>query len=119
MKIVRNILSAFAFGAILGAPVGMASAASSSHRDFQGTVVHISTDNIKVHGIEGGKAQTLSFLIDPKVIKVSKKVHGQATAEMRDIQVGDSVLVRYDQKFLGVRHADAIMDMSTATHMKT
>ncbi len=119
MKIVRNILSAFAFGAILGAPVGMASAASSSHRDFQGTVVHVSATNIKVHGIEGGKAQTLSFLVDPKVVKVSKKVHGQATAEMRDIQVGDYVLVRYDQKFLGVRHADAINDTTTFAHLKT
>jgi hypothetical protein len=118
LKIVRNILSAFAFGAILGAPVGMASAASS-HRDFQGTVVHVSTTNIKVHGIEGGKAQTLSFLVDPKVVKISKKVHGKATAEMRDIQVGDYVLVRYDQKFLGIRHADAINDTTTFTHMKT
>ena len=118
MNTVRNIVSAFAIGAALGAPLGMASAKSSAHRDFEGTVVHISSDNIKVHGVEGGKAQTLSFLISPKSVKISRS-HGSGTAAMRDIRVGDMVKVRFDQKLLGVRHADAILDETDDTHLKT
>jgi hypothetical protein len=114
VHIVRNTISAFALGAVLGAPLGMASAASSSHRDFEGTVVHVSAGNIKVHGIEGGKPQTLSFLL--RGATFSK--HGKGAA-YKDIREGDMVKIRYDQKFLGARHADAVTDEDTGYHKKT
>jgi hypothetical protein len=117
-SLIRNTICAFAVGAAIGAPLGMASAASSDHRDFEGRLQHISFDNIKVSGIEGGKHQTISFLIDPKLTKLTHN-DGKSTAEMRDFHVGDMVKVRYDQKFLGVRHADMIIDESDAMRMKS
>ena len=115
---VRNIAAAFASGAIIGASFQIASAASSDHRDFTGTVAHISVTNIKVTGTEGGKLQTLSFLIDPKVTKLTHN-DGKSTAQLRDIHVGDFVDIRFDQKFLGVRHADAIIDHSDGMRLKS
>ncbi len=116
--LVRNTLSAFVIGAAIGAPLGFASAKSSDHRDFEGNVVHVSVDNIKVHGIEGGRAQTLSFLIDPKITKLTHN-HGKSTAELREIHVGDMVKIRFDQRLLGLRHADAIMDETDDIHQKS
>jgi hypothetical protein len=70
--------------------------------------VHISDSNIKVHGTEGGKPQTLSFLIN----------HG--TTMMKVIKSGEYVRVTYDQKLLGVRHADSIAPYgSSMMKMKT
>jgi len=114
--LLRKTAAAFALGSAIGAPLGMASAKSSDHRDFEGTVQHISSGNIKVSGIEGGRAQTLSFLLSPK-IKLSR--HGNSPARLRDIHVGDMVKVRFDQKFLGVRHADLIIDETDGAHKKT
>jgi hypothetical protein len=116
--LVRNIASAFFSGAVIGATFQMASAASSDHRDFTGTVAHISVTNIKVTGTEGGKLQTLSFLIDPKVTKLTHN-DGKSTAQLRDIHVGDMVDVRFDQKLLGIRHADAIIDHSDGMRLKS
>jgi hypothetical protein len=116
--IVRNTISAFAVGAALGAPLGIASAKSSDHRDFEGSVVHVSAENIKVHGVEGGRAQTISFLISPKVTKLTHS-DGKATAELKEIHVGDMVKVRFDQKFLGLRHADMIIDETDGIRQKS
>ncbi len=115
---VRNTTAAFAIGIAIGAPLGIASASSSDHRDFEGTVAHVSFDNIKVHGIEGGKWQTISFLINPKITKMTHN-GGKSTAELKDIHVGDMVKIRFDQKFLGLRHADEIIDETVGMHQKS
>lgn len=116
--IVRNTISAFAIGAAIGAPLGIASAKSSDHRDFEGNVVHVSAENIKVHGVEGGKGQTLSFMISPKITKLTHN-DGKSTAELKEIHVGDMVKIRFDQKFLGMRHADMIIDETDGIHQKS
>lgn len=118
MNIARNTISAFAIGLAIGAPLGIASAKSSDHRDFEGTVEHVSAENIKIHGIEGGKAQTLSFLINPKVTKLTHN-DGKSTAELKEIHIGDMVKVRFDQKLLGIRHADMIIDETSGMHQKS
>jgi len=86
--------AALALGAVLGAP--LSAGAASDHRTFDGTVVHVSRENIKVQGTEGGKSQILSFLIN----------HGTKMAH--EIKPNTYVRVIYDQKFLGVRHADDV-----------
>lgn len=108
LSILRNVTAAFVIGVLLGVPLGVA-AASSDHRTFDGKVVHVSGDNIKVTGIEGGKTQTLSFLMVPHIRKIFNR-KGHATTQMQVIKPGDFVQVTYDQKFLGLRHADEIID---------
>ncbi len=76
------------------ATLSPALAKSSSHREFDGTIVEISRVNIKVHGVEGGKAQTLGF-------------EGNFTKQA-NLHKGEYVRVIFDQKFLGLRHADAV-----------
>jgi hypothetical protein len=99
--------AAVALGASLLTPFA-ANAKSSDHRTFDGNVVHISSSNIKVQGTEGGKSQTLSFVIN----------HG--TTMMKVIKPGEYVRVTFDQKLLGLRHADAIDPYaSPAMKMKT
>jgi hypothetical protein len=79
--------------------------AASDHREFEGTVVHVSSENIKVHGREGGKMQTISFLIN----------HG--TLMRHTIHAGEYVRIIFDQRLLGIRHADSV-DPYAARGMK-
>jgi hypothetical protein len=74
----------------------LAANAASDHREFEGTVVHVSSENIKVHGREGGKMQTISFLVN----------HG--TLMRHAIHPGEYVRIIFDQRFLGIRHADSV-----------
>jgi len=106
-NLARNVAAAFAFGILLGAPIGIVSAESSDHRTFDGVVTHISTNNIKVKGIEAGKTQVLSFEYVPRI---GKTLHsgGHVTTDQKMLHVGEYVRVTYDQKFLGLRHADAV-----------
>lgn len=89
-----TIPAALALGAVSLTPLG--ASAASDHRIFDGHVVHVSSTNIKVSGIEGGKAQTLSFLID----------HG--TKLRKKLMQGEYVRVTFDQRLLGIRHADSV-----------
>jgi NADPH:quinone reductase-like Zn-dependent oxidoreductase len=75
---------------------------------FDGRVVHVSVNNIKVHARDG---QELSFLVLPHFHKIFHS-DGKTTADMSLIKVGDRVAVYYDQKALGARHADRIIDES-------
>jgi len=86
---------------------GVANAASSDHRTFDGTILHISSDNIKVKGTEGGQVQILSFLYVPRVGKLTHN-GGKVTRDQKMLHEGEYVRVTYDQKALGVRHADDI-----------
>jgi hypothetical protein len=103
----RNIVATFAFGIALGAPIGIVSAKSSDHRTFDGVVTHISANNIKVKGTGGGKSQVLSFEYVPRI---GKTLHsgGHLTTDQKALHVGEYVRVTYDQKLLGLRHADAV-----------
>jgi hypothetical protein len=87
----------------LGVPLGALAGKSST---YEGMVVHISTDNIKV---KGGDGDTLSFLIVPRFHEVLH-ADGRTTAQMNEIKAGDRVKVVYDQSALGARHADEIID---------
>jgi hypothetical protein len=91
---IFSITAALAFGAAASLP--LAADAASDHRLFEGTVVHVSSENIKVHGVEGGVAKTISFLIN----------HG--TKMRHSIHAGEYVRVIFDQRFLGIRHADSV-----------
>ncbi len=84
-----------------------AGAASSDHRTFDGTIVHISTNNIKVKGMEGGQMQVLSFLYVPRIGKLTHN-DGKVTRDQNALHEGEYVRVMYDQKALGIRHADAV-----------
>jgi hypothetical protein len=87
--------AALALGAVLAGPIS--ANAASDHRTFEGTVVHVSRENIKVHGTEGGQAQTISFLID----------HGTKLAH--ELHPGEYVRIVFDQRLLGIRHADEVV----------
>jgi hypothetical protein len=91
---IFSLSAALALGAVAGSP--LAANAASDHRLFDGKVVHVSSENIKVHGIEGGQAKTISFLIN----------HG--TRMRHTIHAGEYVRVIFDQRFLGIRHADSV-----------
>jgi hypothetical protein len=92
---LRTTAVVASLASLLAAPVA-GSAKSSDHRTFDGNVVHVSRANVKVTGVEGGKKQTLSFLIN----------HGTKIAH--ELKPNEYVRVTYDQKLLGVRHADSI-----------
>jgi hypothetical protein len=99
-QIMTRGLAALALLALTLAP-NAAWAAST----FYGIVVHVSTDNIKVMNPKSN--QTLSFEILPKFDQVFSS-DGKTTYQMRHIHSGNYVGVIYDQKVLGMRHADKI-----------
>jgi len=77
---------------------------------FEGITRHVSANNIKV---ENPKThQTLSFEIVPKFDQVFS-YNGKETYQMKAIKAGQYVKVYFDQKFLGVRHADRILVMTS------
>jgi hypothetical protein len=78
---------------------------------FYGLTVHVSTNNIKVKDPRTG--QTLSFEILPKFDQVFSG-DGKATYQMKDVHNGQYVGIIYDQKALGMRHADKIYIMNNA-----
>jgi hypothetical protein len=78
---------------------------------FVGTVVHVSSNNIKVTG----NGQSLSFLIVPRFNQIFSG-DGKATKQMTDIHNGDYVKIFYDQKMMGARHADKIFLLKSSGH---
>jgi hypothetical protein len=78
---------------------------------FYGEAVHVSTNNIKVRDPRTG--QVLSFEILPHFDQVFS-ADGKTTFQMKDVHEGHYVGVIYDQKALGVRHADKIYIMNNA-----
>jgi hypothetical protein len=78
---------------------------------FYGTVVHVSTNNIKVE--DPKTKQTLSFEIAPSFKQVFSS-DGKTTKQMADIKAGQYVGIIYDQKLMGVRHADKIYLLNNA-----
>jgi len=72
---------------------------------FYGIVVHVSTNNIKVE--DPRTRQTLSFEILPKFDQIFSG-DGKTTYQMKDVRPGRYVGIIYDQRALGVRHADRV-----------
>lgn len=92
------------------------SSAAADNKIWTGQVVHVSTENIKVHNDEGD--QTLSFLLVPKFDQIFSD-EGTTTYQMADIKPGMWVTVYYDQSALGARHADKIIVLHTGQEIKT
>lgn len=103
MTTLRTTLAAFAFGAVLSAPLGAVAAENTVHRTFDGTVVHVSTFNMKVRGMEGGKEQILSFGYLPRLGKASP---------IYKIHAGENVRVTFDQKGGGARHVTRVQELT-------
>ncbi len=78
---------------------------------FYGITVHVSSDNIKVQ--DPRTKQVLSFVLVPKFDQVFS-ADGKTTYQMGKIKPGQYVGIIYDQKALGVRHADKIYLLNNA-----
>ncbi len=109
MKSIYFSATAVALATAISMPMAGMAAQSTDHRTFDGTVVHVSTLNVKVKGMEGGKEQILSFVYLPRFGKASPiyKVHA-----------GEFVRVTYDQKGGGARHVDKITPQKIGKGMK-
>jgi len=105
-QIMTRGLAALALLALTLAP-GTAWAAST----FYGITVHVSTNNIKVQNPR--TKQTLSFEILPKFDQIFSD-NGKSTYQMKAIKPGRYVGIVYDQKALGIRHADKIYLLTNA-----
>lgn len=101
MRILR-ILPALVFAASAVVPQ---LALAGKTNNFYGDVVHVSVDNVKVYDPKA--KQTLSFVLTPKFDQVFS-ADGKTTYQMKDLKNGQYVRVVYDQKALGMRHADKI-----------
>jgi hypothetical protein len=73
--------------------------------DFYGEVVHVSVNNVKVYNPKDHT--TLSFVLTPEFDQILSP-DGKTTYQMKDLKHGQYVRVVYDQKALGMRHADKI-----------
>jgi hypothetical protein len=78
---------------------------------FYGITVHVSANNIKVQ--DPKTKQVLSFTIVPKFDQVFS-ADGKTTYQMRAVKAGQYVGIIYDQKALGIRHADKIYLLNNA-----
>lgn len=78
---------------------------------FYGITVHVSSQNIKVQ--DPKTKEVLSFVIVPKFDQVFS-ADGKTTYQMSHVRAGQYVGIIYDQKALGVRHADKIYIMDNA-----
>ena len=73
--------------------------------------MHVSTNNIKVQ--DPKTKQSLSFEILPKFDQIFS-ADGKTTYQMKDVKAGQYVGIIYDQKALGMRHADKIYLLNNA-----
>ena len=78
---------------------------------FYGITVHVSANNIKVQ--DPKTKQSLSFEILPKFDQIFS-ADGKTTYQMKAVKAGQYVGVIYDQKALGIRHADKIYLLNNA-----
>lgn len=96
-----GLAAALATGLTLGSP-----ALAKVNDKFYGTVVHVSTNNIKVHDPQNG--QTMSFLLTPSFKNIWSD-DGKTTYQMSFLHPGTPVEIIYDQTAFGARHADKII----------
>ncbi len=107
ITILRAATLALAAG-LFAPPVSVAAATTST---FYGITVHVSTQNIKVQ--DPKTKQVLSFMIVPKFDQVFS-ANGKTTYQMSKVKAGQYVGIIYDQKGLGIRHADKIYLLDNA-----
>ncbi len=107
-SILRAAALAAALAPVLAAPHSVAAAQNST---FYGITVHVSSTNIKVQ--DPKTKQVLSFAIVPKFDQVFS-ANGKTTYQMSAIKAGQYVGIIYDQRALGVRHADKIYLLTNA-----
>jgi hypothetical protein len=91
---------------LLGAPAPAIAAST-----FYGIVIHVSDNSIKVQ--DPRTKQTLAFEIVPHFDQLFS-ADGKTTYQMKDIRAGRYVGIVYDQKFLGMRHADKVYLLNNA-----
>ncbi len=107
MRITRLIIASLFVVAIATPQLALA----GKTNNFYGLVRHVSTQNVKVY--DPHSRQTLSFILTPKFDQVFS-ANGKTTYQMRYLRAGQYVRVVYDQKLLGVRHADKIYILNNA-----
>jgi len=104
-----------AFLRVLGACAAVAALAlpqaALADSTFYGITVHVSANSIKVQNPK--TQQTLSFEVVPKFDQVFS-ADGKTTYQMSSIKAGQYVGIIYDQKALGIRHADKIYLLNNA-----
>lgn len=110
-----RILRSFPILVLLAAMLAPQMALAGKTNNYYGEVVHVSADNVKVY--DPHAKQTLSFLIAPSFDQVFSD-NGKATYQMKDLKHGQYVRVVYDQKALGIRHADKIFILNNANELK-
>jgi hypothetical protein len=106
IHIIAAVIAAlpiFATAVVAPSPAQAATVGSSW---VEGTLVHISSSNIKVKDDKTGKE--LGFLLVPHFDQVFSS-DGKTTYQMKSLHSGQLVKVFYDQKLLGARHADRIL----------
>ncbi len=102
IHLVTPFLAAFLLAAVFYSPMP-ANAGGSAW--VEGSLVHISSTNVKVIDDKTGKE--LSFLLVPHFDQIFSS-DGKTTFQMSALHRGQLIKVYYDQKFLGQRHADRI-----------
>ena len=100
-----GLAGALVFAGSSAAILTPAAAEASAVNVVYGYVQHVSSTNIKVYVLD--QKQTLSFELLPKFDQVFSD-DGKTTYQMKNLKSGMFVKVYYDQKFLGMRHADRI-----------
>jgi hypothetical protein len=115
MEHMRTFLVAAALAALplTASMMAPASAVPVGSSWVEGTLVHISSNNIKVKDDNTG--QELSFLLVPHFDQVFSS-DGKTTYQMKALHSGSLVKVFYDQKLLGQRHADRILVLNHREH---
>jgi hypothetical protein len=108
---MKRLFFGVAATALLATLVVVSSHAALAASTFYGIVVHVSTSNIKVE--DPKTKQALSFALVPKFDQVFS-ADGKTTYQMGAIKAGQYVGIIYDQKALGVRHADKIYKLNNA-----
>lgn len=111
MRILRSLPVLALIAAILAPQIAMA----GKTNNFYGEVVHVSMNNVKVY--DPRAKQTLSFVVTPEFDQIFS-MNGKETFQMKDLKHGQYVRVVYDQKALGIRHADKIFILNSANDLK-
>ena len=107
----KYLLYLFATLAFALPAITVPSVASAKTSTFYGITLHVSTTNIKVRNPHTG--QVLSFEILPKFDRIFSD-NGKTTYQMKRVKPGQYVAIVYDQKALGIRHADKIFLLTNA-----
>jgi hypothetical protein len=96
--------------------IGIPAAQALTTQVYTGTIVHVSTENVKVESSD--KAETVSFLLVPKFKQVFSS-DGKTTVQMSALKPGTPVKVYFDQTALGARHADKIVILDNGAQIKS